>query len=67
MTLVQQVENVVDLARRITLVVRTDKNVLNISIVNRFLAFPNKIFLTAYLLCLSNKLFFIVLAVVRHI
>ena len=42
MTLVQQVENVVDLARRITLVVRTDKNVLNISIVNRFLAFPQK-------------------------
>ena len=42
MTLVQQVENVVDLARRITLVVRTVKNVLNISIVNRFLAFPQK-------------------------
>ena len=44
MTLVQQVENVVDLARRITLVVRTDKNVLNISIVNRFLAFPQIFF-----------------------
>ena len=44
MTLVQQVENVVDLARRITLVVRTDKNVLNISIVNRFLAFPQNVF-----------------------
>ena len=43
MTLVQQVEIVVDLARRITLVVRTDKNVLNISIVNRFFAFPQNI------------------------
>ena len=71
MTLAQQVENVVDLARRITLVVRTDKNVLTISIVNRFLAFPSQKNLTAYLLYRSYKLLFayvvIVLIVVRRI